>query len=122
MLPFFQLVQELYPTALARTFGSEYKSTWLPQIECMAVNIQKYFEGGTTSGYVAAVRVTRDELTCGQNVLSPYVYIGKYEVTQQLWEYVMKYSGTAADGSTMSAYASDVWSYPKNISSSNNEL
>ena len=40
--------------------------------------------------------------------LSDY-YIGKYEVTQQLWEYVMKYSGTAADGSTMSAYASDVW-------------
>ena len=36
-------------------------------------------------------------------------YIGKYEVTQQLWEYVMKYSGTAADGSSMSAYASDVW-------------
>ena len=36
-------------------------------------------------------------------------YIGKYEVTQQLWEYVMKYSGTAADGSTMNAYASDVW-------------
>ena len=36
-------------------------------------------------------------------------YIGKYEVTQQLWEYVMKYSGTCADGSTMSAYASNVW-------------
>ncbi|MBR5333016.1 MAG: SUMF1/EgtB/PvdO family nonheme iron enzyme [Muribaculaceae bacterium] len=36
-------------------------------------------------------------------------YIGKYEVTQQLWEYVMKYSGTCADGSTISAYASDVW-------------
>ena len=79
MLPFFQLVQELYTTALARTFGSEYKSAWLPQIECMAVNIQKYFEGGTTSGYVAAVRVTREELNCGQNVLSPYIYIGKYE-------------------------------------------
>ncbi|MBR5332097.1 MAG: SUMF1/EgtB/PvdO family nonheme iron enzyme, partial [Muribaculaceae bacterium] len=28
---------------------------------------------------------------------------------QQLWEYVMKYSGTCADGSTISAYASDVW-------------
>jgi len=36
-------------------------------------------------------------------------YIGKYEVTQQLWEYVMKYRGTCADGSTMSAYDSDVW-------------
>lgn len=79
MLPFFQLVQELYTAALARTFGTEYKSTWLPQIECMAVNIQKYFVGGTTSGYVAAVRITREKLNCGQNVLSPYVYVGKYE-------------------------------------------
>ena len=48
------------------------------------------------------------ELPTHQVTLSDY-YIGKYEVTQQLWEYVMKYSGTAADGSTMSAYASDVW-------------
>ena len=29
--------------------------------------------------------------------------MGKYEVTQQLWEYVMNYNGTAADGSTMTA-------------------
>ena len=36
-------------------------------------------------------------------------YIGKYEVTQALWEYVMSYSGQAADGTSMSAYASDVW-------------
>ena len=80
MLPFFQLVQELYTTALARTYGTEYKSTWLPHIECLAINIQKYFIGGTTSGYVSAVKVTRDVLNCGQNVLSPYVYIGNYEV------------------------------------------
>ena len=79
MLPFFQLVQELYTTALARTLGTEYKSTQFPQIQCMAVNIQKYFDGGTTSGYVAAIRVTRDELNSGQNVLSPYIYTGKYE-------------------------------------------
>lgn len=92
MLPFFRLVQELYTTALARTFGSEYKSTWLSQIECMAVNIQKYFEGGTTSGYVAAVRVTRDELNCGQNVLSPYVYIGKYEAEGGTSEPIVMFS------------------------------
>ncbi len=49
-----------------------------------------------------------DEYPTHQVTLSDY-YIGKYEVTQQLWEYVMKYSGTCADGSTMSAYASDVW-------------
>ena len=49
-----------------------------------------------------------DELPTYQVTLSDF-YIGKYEVTQQLWEYVMKYSGTCADGSTMSAYASNVW-------------
>ena len=49
-----------------------------------------------------------DESPVHSVTLSDY-YIGKYEVTQQLWEYVMKYSGKAADGSTMSAYATDVW-------------
>lgn len=49
-----------------------------------------------------------DERPTHQVTLSDY-YIGKYEVTQQLWEYVMSYSGTCADGSSMSAYASDVW-------------
>jgi formylglycine-generating enzyme required for sulfatase activity len=49
-----------------------------------------------------------DERPTYQVTLSDF-YIGKYEVTQQLWEYVMKYSGTAADGSRMSAYALDVW-------------
>ena len=49
-----------------------------------------------------------DEYPSHQVTLRDF-YIGKYEVTQQLWEYVMNYSGTAADGSTMSAYASEVW-------------
>ena len=49
-----------------------------------------------------------DERPTHQVTLSDF-YIGKYEVTQQLWAYVMKYSGTCADGSTMSAYASDEW-------------
>ena len=49
-----------------------------------------------------------DELPTHEVTLSDF-YIGKYEVTQQLWEYVMNYTGTCADGSAMSAYASDVW-------------
>ena len=49
-----------------------------------------------------------DELPIHRVTLSDF-YIGKYEVTQLLWEYVMKYSGPCADGSTMSADASDVW-------------
>lgn len=39
-------------------------------------------------------------------------YIGKYEVTQQLWEYVMNYSGFAADGSEMSAHENGAWGEP----------
>ena len=58
-------------------------------------------EQGTSDPY-------NDEYPTHQVTLSDF-YIGKYEVTQQLWEYVMKYSGTCADGSSMSAYADDVW-------------
>ena len=68
-------------------------------------------EGGTfTMGATAEQGSDYDsgELPTHQVTLSDYC-IGKYEVTQQLWEYVMSYSGTCADGSSMSAYASDVW-------------
>lgn len=60
----------------------------------------------------------RDDEKPAHQVTLSYYYIGKYEVTQQLWEYVMKYSGTCADGTTMSAYASGVWlgSYPPSSS------
>ncbi len=49
-----------------------------------------------------------DESPVHSVTLSSY-YIGKYEVTQQLWEYVMNYTGAAADGSTMTAVATDPW-------------
>ena len=68
-------------------------------------------EGGTFTMGATAEQGSdyySDELPTHQVTLSDY-YIGKYEVTQQLWEYVMSYSGTCADGSSMSAYASDVW-------------
>ena len=48
--------------------------------------------------------------------LSSY-YIGKYEVTQQLWEYVMNYTGAVADGTILSAVASDPWLDDSNPSS-----
>ncbi|MBR3831523.1 MAG: formylglycine-generating enzyme family protein [Muribaculaceae bacterium] len=71
-----------------------------------------YVKGGTfTMGATSEQGTSEpydDEYPTHQVTLSDF-YIGKYEVTQQLWEYVMKYSGTAADGTTMSAYASDVW-------------
>ena len=68
-------------------------------------------EGGTFTMGATAEQGSdyySNELPTHQVTLSDY-YIGKYEVTQQLWEYVMSYSGTCADGSSMSAYASDVW-------------
>ena len=71
-----------------------------------------YVKGGTfTMGATAEQGTSEpwdDEYPTHQVTLSDF-YIGKYEVTQQLWEYVMKYSGPCADGTTMSAYASDVW-------------
>ena len=42
-----------------------------------------------------------DESPVHEVTLSSY-YIGKYEVTQGLWEYVMNYSSKAADGSQLS--------------------
>ncbi len=71
-----------------------------------------YVKGGTFTMGATSEQGTSDpydnEYPTHQVTLSDF-YIGKYEVTQQLWEYVMKYSGTAAYGSSMSAYASDVW-------------
>lgn len=71
-----------------------------------------YVEGGTFTMGATSEQGTsdpyEDEYPTHQVTLSDF-YIGKYEVTQQLWEYVMKYSGTCADGSTIFAYSSDVW-------------
>ena len=49
-----------------------------------------------------------DELPTHQVTLRDF-YIGKYEVTQQMWEYVMNYTGTCANGSIMTAYSSGPW-------------
>ena len=61
--------------------------------------------------YDEMVYIKGGEFKLGQTnkvKLSDY-YIGKYEVTQQFWDYVIGYNGICADGSTMSAYTSDVW-------------
>ncbi len=49
-----------------------------------------------------------DESPVHAVTLSSY-HIGKYEVTQALWEYVMMYSGSAADGTTMTAVEGGPW-------------
>ena len=78
LLPFFHLVQELYNTALAKTYGKEYASGSFSGIICEPVNVRNYFDGMTT-GFLALIMIDNDSLNCNQNVLSPYDYIGHYE-------------------------------------------
>ena len=86
-------------------------STITDPISSLSYDELVYVEGGTfTMGATSeqGSDAYSNETPTHQVTLSSY-YIGKYEVTQQLWEYVMSYSGTAADGTTMTAYSSDVW-------------
>ncbi len=78
MLPFFQLVQELYNTALAKTYGKSYSSSLFDGITCEPVNVRNYFDGMTT-GYISIIKITTEQLNGTQNLLSPYDYIGHYE-------------------------------------------
>lgn len=92
LLPVFDLTQELYNTALAKVYGKDYTSQTYPQIKCLPVNIQKYFEGSMTAGYVAVVKISKSELNGDQNLLSPYVYFGHYEADGGLNEPVVMYT------------------------------
>lgn len=78
MLPFFRLVQELYNTAIAKTYGKDYTSSLFEDISCEPVNVRNYFDGMTT-GYLSIVKISTDKLNGNQNALSPYDYIGHYE-------------------------------------------
>lgn len=54
------------------------------------------------------------------NVTVSSYYISKYEVTQEMWEYVMLYSGKAADGSTMSPIDNGPWLGPNDLRPNDN--
>lgn len=93
--------------------------------ESLSYDDMVYVEGGTflmgaqTSSSSSAnydSDAESDESPVHSVTLSSY-YIGKYEVTQQLWEYVMNYTGAAADGTILSAVASDPWLGDDNPSS-----
>lgn len=93
----------------------EERTTPMPNIidpiESLTNDELVYVEGGSyTMGATEeqGLDANFDEKPTRKVNLSSY-YIGKYEVTQQLWEYVMSYSGEAADGTTMSAYSADAW-------------
>lgn len=78
MLPFFQLVQELYNTSIAKTVGKSYTSSIFNGIVCEPVNVRNYFDGMTT-GYLSVIKIETSEINGDQNLLSPYDYIGHYE-------------------------------------------
>lgn len=83
MLPFFQLVQELYTTAIAKTYNQEYKSPMFEEILCKPVNVKNYFDEGMTTGYLSIIKISTDKLK-GNNILSPYDYIGHFEAEGEL--------------------------------------
>ncbi len=91
MLPFFQLVQELYNTAIAKTYGQEYTSDLFDGICCEPVNVRNYFDG-MTSGYLSVVKISTDQLNGTQNLLSPYDYVGHYEADGGLNEPIVMFT------------------------------
>ncbi len=91
LLPFFNLVQELYTTAIAKTKGHDYQSEYFTGITTHPVNIRGYLDG-STSGYVSVVRISKDDLTGGQMALSPYDYVGHFEADGGLNEPMVMYT------------------------------
>lgn len=91
LLPFFNLAQELYTTAFAKTMNYEYCSKSYPSIETYPINIRNYLEGGMTAGYVSAIKISKSELA-SHSALSPYDYIGRFEADGGLNEPIMMYA------------------------------
>ncbi len=92
MLPFFRLAQELYTTALGKSYSYDYESQEFSDIVTLPVNIRSYFDTGMTSGFVSVIRITKEELSANENVLSPYDYIGKFEADGGLNEPIMMFA------------------------------
>mgnify|MGYP004675887075 FL=1 len=92
MLPFFRLVQELYTTALAKTYNYDDVENGFDNIVTLPVNIRSYFQDGQTSGYVAMIKITDAELREDDIALSPYDYIGKFEADGGLNEPIVMFA------------------------------
>lgn len=91
LLPFFNLIQELYTTAIAKTYGYDYQSEYFSGIATHPVDIYRYLDG-CTSGYVSVIRISKDDLTGGQMALSPYDYVGHFEADGGLNEPMVMYT------------------------------
>lgn len=92
LLPFFDLVQELYTTGLAKTYERDYVSKRYPSIETYPINIRNYLDKGMTAGYISMIKITKAELQAAHSTLSPYDYIGRFEADGGLNEPIMMYA------------------------------
>lgn len=95
MFPFFKLVQELYTTAIAKTYGAEYKSEWLTEALCLPVPVRSYFdtsENSSTAGYVAAIRINTKDMYGEQNYMDPCIYTRHFENDPDVNEPIVMYA------------------------------
>lgn len=73
MRPFFQLVQELYISALACNANKVYKSEKFDCIECVSVPSARV--EGQKTGHVAYARIKQTELSANGSMIKPYTYL-----------------------------------------------
>lgn len=108
MLPFFKLIQELYTSALAKTKQTEYVSTDLDyEITTRAINVNNYFVSGSTIGYVAVAKVSKQQLYGDTMYLSPYMYCGRFEAEGGQNEPIVMY--TRDPGMVIEYSVSGLW-------------
>ena len=73
MRPFFQLVQELYISALACNANKVYKSGKFDCIECVPVPSARV--EGQKTGHVAYARIKQTQLSANGSMIKPYTYL-----------------------------------------------
>lgn len=73
MRPFFQLVQELYISALACNANKVYKSEKFDCIECVPVPSARV--EGQKTGHVAYARIKQTQLSANGSMIKPYTYL-----------------------------------------------
>lgn len=73
MRPFFQLVQELYTSAIACNANKTYKSDKFDCIECVSVPSARV--EGQKTGHVAYARIKQTQLSANGSMIKPYTYL-----------------------------------------------
>ena len=73
MRPFFQLVQELYISALACNANKVFKSEKFDCIECVPVPSARV--EGQKTGHVAYARIKQTQLSANGSMIKPYTYL-----------------------------------------------